>query len=58
MELEGKKALVTGGSSGIGEAVGRKLREAGAEVIVFDLEEPDYDAEYHEVDVRKEKEVK
>jgi 3-oxoacyl-[acyl-carrier protein] reductase len=32
--LEGKRALVTGGSRGIGAAVARELAQAGAEVIV------------------------
>ena len=32
--LEGKKALVTGGSSGIGKAIAMVLAEAGADVAV------------------------
>jgi 3-oxoacyl-[acyl-carrier protein] reductase len=32
--LEGKKALVTGGSRGIGAAIARELAEAGAEVVL------------------------
>jgi NAD(P)-dependent dehydrogenase (short-subunit alcohol dehydrogenase family) len=34
MELEGKKALVTGGTSGIGRAVAKQLAALGTEVIV------------------------
>jgi NAD(P)-dependent dehydrogenase (short-subunit alcohol dehydrogenase family) len=34
MELEGKKALVTGGTSGIGQEVAKKLASLGAEVTV------------------------
>ncbi len=34
MNLEGKIALITGASSGIGEAVARDLREAGAKLVV------------------------
>ena len=37
--LDGKTALVTGGASGIGEATVRALSEAGARVIIVDLNE-------------------
>jgi len=37
--LEGKKALVTGGANGIGAAICTVLAEAGAEIIVTDLDE-------------------
>lgn len=37
-ELEGKVALVTGGGSGLGEALARVLATAGAAVIVADVE--------------------
>lgn len=37
--LSGKRALVTGGASGIGEATCRLFTEAGAEVIVADIDE-------------------
>jgi NAD(P)-dependent dehydrogenase (short-subunit alcohol dehydrogenase family) len=33
LELEGRRALVTGGTKGIGEAVVARLREAGATVL-------------------------
>ena len=36
-DLTGKTALVTGGGSGIGEAISKTLAEAGAEVLIFDL---------------------
>jgi 3-oxoacyl-[acyl-carrier protein] reductase len=35
--LKGRKALVTGATSGIGAAVVRKLREAGVEVVATDV---------------------
>ncbi|MDQ4504108.1 SDR family oxidoreductase [Sinomonas sp. ASV322] len=36
-EFDGLKALVTGGASGIGDAVVRRLHESGADVAVLDL---------------------
>ena len=38
-DLSGKKAVVTGGSSGIGKAIAETLKEQGAEVFVLDLNE-------------------
>jgi NAD(P)-dependent dehydrogenase (short-subunit alcohol dehydrogenase family) len=38
MRLEGRKALVTGGASGIGRAAARRLAREGAHVIVTDLD--------------------
>ena len=38
--LEGKVAIVTGGASGIGAAISRRLRGAGAKVLDADLNEP------------------
>ncbi len=37
MLIEGKSALVAGGASGLGEATVRRLHEAGAEVVIADL---------------------
>ncbi len=35
LDLTGKKALVTGGSRGIGNCLARALHDAGAEVVIF-----------------------
>ncbi|MEM8949264.1 MAG: 3-hydroxyacyl-CoA dehydrogenase [Pseudomonadota bacterium] len=37
MEINGTAALVTGGASGLGQAVGRRLVDLGAKVTVLDL---------------------
>jgi 2-hydroxycyclohexanecarboxyl-CoA dehydrogenase len=39
MRLEGRRALVTGGASGIGAAIARRLGAEGARVVVGDLNE-------------------
>src|SRR3954465_5384653 len=36
--LDGKKALVTGGASGIGEAISRVFTDAGATVTIVDID--------------------
>src|SRR3954470_22151305 len=40
-ELSGKRALVTGGTKGMGEAIVRRLRRAGATVITTARTKPD-----------------
>ncbi|HSG89656.1 MAG TPA: SDR family oxidoreductase [Pseudomonadales bacterium] len=40
MDIRGKVAVVTGGASGIGEAIVRALAGKGAQVAIFDLNEP------------------
>jgi NAD(P)-dependent dehydrogenase (short-subunit alcohol dehydrogenase family) len=42
LELEGRRALVSGGTKGIGEAVVSRLREAGAKVLVAARSHPEY----------------
>ena len=41
LELDGQRALVTGGTQGIGEAVAARLREAGATVLITARTRPD-----------------
>ena len=38
--LDGLRALVTGGASGIGEETSRVLTAAGATVIIADIDQP------------------
>jgi|GEM_PF-3065847 NAD(P)-dependent dehydrogenase (short-subunit alcohol dehydrogenase family) len=40
-ELDGKRALVTGGTKGIGHAVAARLRESGAKVLTTARRRPD-----------------
>jgi NAD(P)-dependent dehydrogenase (short-subunit alcohol dehydrogenase family) len=42
--LDGKRALVTGGASGIGEAICRVFSQAGASVVVSDINKSQADA--------------
>ena len=55
--LTGKTAVVTGGSSGIGRAIARRFREAGARVLVADRHPPPDDFAFHQTDVALEADV-
>jgi NAD(P)-dependent dehydrogenase (short-subunit alcohol dehydrogenase family) len=64
MDLRGVSAIVTGGASGLGAATVRRLAEAGAHVVIADLQDEKGDAlasevggAFHHVDVRNDEEV-
>jgi len=40
MRLEGKKTIVTGASNGIGKAIAKGFAKEGADVVIFDIDEP------------------
>ncbi len=44
LEFEGKRALVTGGSRGMGKAIAARLSDAGAKVVSTAREKPDQSA--------------
>ena len=46
-ELEGRRALVTGGTRGIGAAIARHLDRAGARVVVAARSHSEYDGPGH-----------
>ena len=70
IKLEGKIAVVTGGASGIGKGITKKLLENGSEVVIADINKHKLEATKHEfrqmgykvrckiVDVTKEDKIK
>jgi NAD(P)-dependent dehydrogenase (short-subunit alcohol dehydrogenase family) len=52
--LAGKAAVVTGGSSGIGQAIARRFRDAGARVLVADRKPTSDGFDYCPTDVSRE----
>lgn len=56
--METKIAVVTGGSSGMGLAISRKLKQMGIQVIVFDIQEPPEEFQYFQVDIRSDAQIK
>lgn len=57
MDLKGKTALITGGSSGIGKAIAQAFIKKGAKIIILGRHKPDYKCEFHKVDIGKEEEI-
>lgn len=53
-----KVAVVTGGSSGMGLAISKKLRNMGMHVIVFDKQIPPEDFKFYHVDISNDEEIK
>ena len=50
---EGKRVVITGASSGMGEATAHLVHDLGAEVVAVDVQPPRYDfADYLNVDLR------
>ena len=55
--FKNKTVLVTGASSGIGEAIAHRFIKEGANVVAFDLKKPEYECTFYKVDVRNENEI-
>lgn len=53
-----KIAVVTGGSSGMGLAISRKLKAIGMDVIVFDVQAPPDNFRFYQVDIRNDAQIK
>lgn len=57
MRFKGKTVVVTGGSAGIGREVSVRFLTEGARVVVIDIVPPDFEAEFHNADVREEEAI-
>ncbi|HHY27851.1 MAG TPA: SDR family oxidoreductase [Desulfitobacterium dehalogenans] len=53
-----KVAIVTGGSSGMGLAISRKLKQEGMDVIIFDIQNSPDDFPFYQVDIRNDGQIK
>ena len=58
MNLKNKIVLLTGGSTGIGEAIAKDFIKHGAKIIVFGLHKPNYKCDFYKMDLRNENEIK
>lgn len=56
--MDKKNALVTGGSSGMGLVISRKLKQMGLEVVIFDIQSPPDGFQYSKADIRSDMEIK
>lgn len=52
-----KVAIVTGGSSGMGLAIAKRLSQMDMDVIVFDIQAPPEGFQYYQVDIRKDDQI-
>ncbi len=57
MDLKNKIVLITGASSGIGKAISQSLIKKGAKIIVFGINKPEFNCEFHKVNVSNENEI-
>ncbi len=54
LEFKGKQVVVTGASSGMGEATSKQIMQLGADVVALDIKAPNFDVKaYHETDLRE-----
>jgi len=58
LSYEGRRAVVTGAGSGMGQATALLLKELGAHVVAIDIQKPKHDFhEFHQVDLRDKKAI-